>query len=75
MKVIPSYEFGNEQLKMAVKQVIPGWIEGLQLMPVGSKYKFWIPYNLGYGVYGQGKIPGGSLLIFEVDLIDVIKAK
>ena len=63
------------RLKWLVNQVISGWIEGLQMMPVGSKYKFWIPYNLGYGVHGQGKIPGGSLLIFEVDLIDVIKAK
>ena len=61
-------------LVMAVNQVIPGWTEGLQLMPVGSKYKFWIPYNIGYGVMGNGpKIPGGSMLIFEVELLDVKK--
>jgi FKBP-type peptidyl-prolyl cis-trans isomerase len=59
---------------MAVNQVIPGWTEGLQLMPVGSKYKFWIPYNLGYGIKGQGEqIPGGALLIFDVELLDVKK--
>ena len=42
-------------------------------MPIGSKYKFWIPYDLGYGVMGQGQIPGGALLIFEVELLDVKK--
>lgn len=68
-----SYNRG-EPLKMAVKDVIPGWTEGLQLMPVGSKYKFWIPYNIGYGVMGNGpKIPGGSMLLFEVELLDVKK--
>jgi FKBP-type peptidyl-prolyl cis-trans isomerase FklB len=68
-----SYNRG-QPLKMAVKDVIPGWTEGLQLMPVGSKYKFWIPYNIGYGVMGNGpKIPGGSMLIFEVEMLDVKK--
>ena len=61
-------------LVMAVNQVIPGWTEGLQLMAVGSKYKFWIPYNIGYGVMGNGPgIPGGSMLIFDVELLDVKK--
>ncbi len=63
----------NQPLTLGVSQVIPGWTEGLQLMPVGSKYKFYIPYNLGYGVMGQGQIPGGALLIFEVELLDVKK--
>jgi FKBP-type peptidyl-prolyl cis-trans isomerase len=43
-------------------------------MPVGSKFKFYIPYQLGYGEQGAGAdIPGGSLLIFEVELIDIVK--
>jgi FKBP-type peptidyl-prolyl cis-trans isomerase FklB len=68
-----SYNRG-QPLKMAVKDVIPGWTEGLQLMGIGSKYKFWIPYNIGYGVMGNGpKIPGGSMLIFEVEMLDVKK--
>ena len=68
-----SYNRGTP-LVMAVKDVIPGWTEGLQLMTVGSKYKFWIPYNIGYGVMGNGReIPGGSLLLFEVELLDVKK--
>ena len=64
----------GKPLTMAVKDVIPGWTEGLQLMGIGSKYKFWIPYNIGYGVMGNGpKIPGGSTLIFEVEMLDVKK--
>lgn len=64
----------GQPLTLGVGQVIRGWTEGLQLMPVGSKYKFYIPYNLAYGVFGQGQIPGGAMLIFEVELLDVKKA-
>lgn len=63
----------GQPLTMGANQVIPGWTEGLQLMPVGSKYKFYIPYNLGYGTMGQGQIPGGAALIFEVELLDIKK--
>jgi FKBP-type peptidyl-prolyl cis-trans isomerase FklB len=63
----------NQPLTLGVSQVIRGWTEGLQLMAVGSKYKFYIPYNLAYGAMGQGQIPGGAMLIFEVDLLDVKK--
>lgn len=63
----------NEPLRMPVQQVIKGWVEGLQLMPVGSHYKFWIPYNLAYGAYDNGPIPGGSTLVFDVELLDVKK--
>jgi len=69
-----SYNRG-QPLTMGVSQVIKGWTEGLQLMQVGSKYKFYIPYNLGYGTNGQGQIPGGALLVFEVDLLDVKKSQ
>lgn len=55
-----------------LNRVIRGWTEGVQLMPVGSKYKFYIPYQLGYGLNGAGEdIPGGSVLIFEVELLSV----
>ena len=54
--------------------VIKGWTEGLQLMPVGSKFTFYIPYNLAYGSQDVGGvIPPYSTLIFEVELLDIVK--
>lgn len=66
-----SYNRG-EPATFALTAVIAGWTEGLQLMSVGSKYKFYVPHNLGYGTYGYGSIPGGAALIFEVELLNVI---
>jgi len=56
-----------------VTQVIPGWVEGLQLMKPGAKYEFSIPSDLAYGARGQRSIPPHSALLFEVELIEVIK--
>jgi len=69
-----SYKRG-EPASFALNGVIRGWTEGLQLMPVGSKYKFYIPYQLGYGLNDMQAIPAGSVLIFEVELLDVKKPK
>jgi FKBP-type peptidyl-prolyl cis-trans isomerase len=62
----------GEPAVFPVGQVIPGWVEAIQLMPVGSKYKLYIPSALAYGAEGsQGGIAPNSLLIFEVDLLSI----
>jgi peptidyl-prolyl cis-trans isomerase A (cyclophilin A) len=64
----------GEPIDFNLNQVIPGWTEGLQLMTEGSKYKFYIPYNLAYGERAMGGvIPAKSDLIFEVELIKINK--
>ncbi len=56
-----------------VTQVIKGWTEALQLMPEGSKWELFIPHTLAYGAQGQGSIPPYSTLIFEIELIEIVK--
>lgn len=63
----------GEPAQFGVGQVIQGWQEGIQLMPVGSKFKFYIPYELAYGDQGQGPIPPYSTLVFDVELLEIIK--
>ena len=63
----------GEPAVFGLQQVIAGWTEGLQLMAEGSKYRFFIPYLLGYGASGAGQsIPPYSTLIFDVELLNVI---
>ena len=66
-----SYKRG-QPATFGVTQVIPGWVEALQLMPQGSKWRLYIPSELGYGARGAGaSIPGNSILIFDVELLGI----
>lgn len=68
-----SYRRNPQTTKFKANQVIKGWTEGLQLMPVGSKFEFYIPQELGYGSQQQGQIPAYSTLIFTVELVGITK--
>jgi FKBP-type peptidyl-prolyl cis-trans isomerase FklB len=78
-KLIDGTEFDSsvtrgEHATFGLNQVIAGWTEGIQLMSVGSKYEFYIPYHLAYGEQGRpGSIPAYATLIFEVDLYNIEK--
>ena len=61
----------GQPLDFGLNQVIRGWTEGLQLMVVGEKVRLFIPSNLAYGNRAAGAIPGGSVLIFDVELIAI----
>lgn len=64
----------GKPIELAVNGVIPGWTEALQMMPVGSKWRLFIPSNLAYGDQQAGPmIAPGSTLIFEVELLDIVK--
>lgn len=68
-----SYDRG-QPAEFPVQGVIPGWSEALQMMKVGSKYKLFVPPELAYGASGRPGIPANSVLVFEVELIDIVKA-
>jgi len=63
----------GEPVEFPLQMVIPGWTEGIQLMQVGSTFRFYIPSNLAYGPSGFGPIPGFATLVFDVALIAIIE--
>ncbi len=71
-KVFDSSYQRKQTISFPLNRVIPGWTEGLQLMPIGSKYRLYIPSELGYGTRGAGgDIPPNAALIFDVELISI----
>ena len=65
------HQSSDEPAEFGLNQVIVGWTEALQLMSVGDKYKFYVPPELGYGSGGVGRIPPNSLLVFEIELLEI----
>jgi FKBP-type peptidyl-prolyl cis-trans isomerase len=64
----------KEPAQFPVGNIIPGWKEALQLMPVGSKFKVYIPQNLAYGATGAGEqIKPYSTLVLEIELLEIVK--
>ena len=70
--VFDSSVMRGEPAEFPVTGVIKGWVEALQLMPVGSKWKLFVPHNLAYGEQGAGAIPPCATLVFEVELLDIV---
>ena len=68
-----SKEHGDNPMEFRPDQVIAGWTEALTMMPVGSKWQLYIPYKLGYGNREAGKIKPYSALIFDVELVGIVK--
>jgi len=63
----------GQPVDIPLQSVIPGWTEGIPLMKVGSKYRFFISPELGYGANGMGPIAPNQCLIFDVELFEIVK--
>ena len=68
-----SYKRNPQTTTFGLNQVIKGWTEALQLMPVGSKWQLYIPYELAYGERQAGQIPPYSTLVFDLELVSIVK--
>ena len=67
-----SRKHGTEPVEFPLNRVISGWTQGLQLMPVGSTFELYIPAHLAYGERGNDRIPPSKMLIFIVELLDIV---
>ena len=71
MPIVPNQCPYFPPISFPLNRVIRGWTEGVQLMPVGSTYKFYIPSELAYGDRESGPIPANSVLIFKIELLGI----
>jgi peptidylprolyl isomerase len=71
-KMFDSSVTRGEPTQFPLNQVIKGWTEGVQLMSVGEKRRFWIPADLAYGENPQGGAPGG-MLVFDIELLEIVR--
>ncbi|URW76987.1 FKBP-type peptidyl-prolyl cis-trans isomerase [Sphingomonas donggukensis] len=67
-----TFDQSQQPTPLPVTGVVPGFSEALKLMPKGAKYRVWIKPELGYGDKASGPIPAGSVLVFDIDLIDFL---
>jgi FKBP-type peptidyl-prolyl cis-trans isomerase FklB len=72
-RVFESSYSNNQPITFNIGQVVRGWTEALLMMPVGSKWRLFLPSDLGYGDIDRGTIPPGSTLIFDVELLEIVK--
>ena len=70
-----SKKHGDKPIELRADQVIAGWTEALTMMPVGSKWQLYIPYKLAYGNRNQGQIKPYSALVFDVELVGIVKSE
>ncbi|MDB5205377.1 MAG: FKBP-type peptidyl-prolyl cis-trans isomerase [Flavisolibacter sp.] len=63
----------NQPFTAGLTQLIKGWQDVLPLMPVGSTWRLWIPSHLAYGDNGTGGIPGGATLVFDIELLEILR--
>jgi FKBP-type peptidyl-prolyl cis-trans isomerase FklB len=63
----------NQPFSAPITSLIKGWQEVLPMMPVGSKWTMWAPSDLAYGDRGTGGIPGGAVLNFDIELLEIVR--
>ncbi|HET9510177.1 MAG TPA: FKBP-type peptidyl-prolyl cis-trans isomerase [Sphingomonas sp.] len=65
------FDRSAQPVGFGVRDVVPGFSEALKLMPVGARYRVWIPPALGYGPRGAGPIPANAVLVFDIELLGI----
>jgi FKBP-type peptidyl-prolyl cis-trans isomerase FklB len=67
------FDGSDKPVQFNINQLITGWTEALKMMTPGTKWKLYIPYQLAYGSQGRDGIPGGAALLFDLELVEIVK--